>query len=651
MYNLNFKNLFEDGIVHKYLPSLLLDKTTNKNIVWGTDAYEQYGAYYKKDRQIFLDFSISLIQEGVLLPRVQKTKEIQKERTKKKAEVFTPSWLCNKMNNYCDEDWFERKDVFNKEVEDDDTKTWTHTIDKILFANEREWHKYVNSRRIEITCGEAPFLVSRYDTTSGEIIPIEKRNGILDRKLRVVGENTKEEKEWYKWAKQAYKSVYGFEYQGDNLLIARINLLQTFMDYYEYKFEKKTPERWIKTIIDIITWNLWQMDGLNDIAPFGIPQEPLFYGFERENTIDVYCKIKKWKPTGATVIEYRKIKGERGEMKFDYVIGNPPYQENIDNRGEQPPIYHKFYDMATEISDKVELITPARFLFNAGKTPMDWNKKMLQSNHFKVLYYNPTSKDIFGSCIDIKGGISISYIDKTKQFNPINTFQPNSNIRTIINHILQHNIEPISNILYTNTSYKYNKLFFLENEDFINRVSGGSKRYLSSSAFDKFPEVFFDEKPNDKNEYAYIIGRQSNQRCWKYIKLSYLNPPENFNYYKVILPASNGSGLIGETLSTPVVGHTETFISFGKFNIKEDAIACEKYIKSKFARFCLGTKKVTQGNKTAEVWSNVPLQNFTKNSDIDWTKSIPEIDQQLYKKYGLSENEIAFIEKNVKEMT
>ena len=342
-------------------------------------------------------------------------------------------------------------------------------------------------------------------------------------------------------------------------------------------------------------------------------------------------------------------------MKFDYCIGNPPYQLNVENRGEQPPIYHKFYDVATEVADKIELITPARFLFDAGKTPSEWNKKMLQSNHFRVLDYQPTSKEFFGRDVDIKGGVAIGYIDTTKDFTPIDVFIPDETVRNIITRVLQNSSQSLSNILYSNTSYKYDESFFNDNEGFENRVSGGSKRYLSSSVFDKFPEVFLDEKPNDNNEYAHIIGRQNNDRCWKWFKTSYLNPPDNFQYYKVILPASNGSGLLGEALATPVVGHpvvghTETFISFGSFDNEDEAIHLEKYIKSKFMRFCLGTKKVTQGNKTASVWSNVPLQDFTQSSDIDWSKSIPEIDQQLYKKYNLTKEEIEFIESHVKAM-
>ena len=179
-------------------------------------------------------------------------------------------------------------------------------------------------------------------------------------------------------------------------------------------------------------------------------------------------------------------------MNFDFLIGNPPYQENIDNRGEQPPIYHHFYNVAEQVSDKSMLITPARFLFDAGKTPSDWNRKMLSNEHFKVLNYMPDSKDVFAS-VDIKGGVAIGYIDKTQNFGAIDAFIPDETIRTAIGRVKAIMTDSLASILSSKTSYKYDANFFGEHPDMELRVSGGSKRYLSSSAFDKFPEVFYEE--------------------------------------------------------------------------------------------------------------------------------------------------------------
>lgn len=295
------------------LEELLKDHTTNKNIVWATDTYKEYGSAYDKENQMFPDLNINLILNGILLPRTQKTKEQQKERTKAKAEVFTPSWICNKMNNFCDEQWFERKNVFNIENEDN---TWTPTEVKVDFGERKnkryeEWQRYVYSRRIEITCGEAPYIVSRYDATTGEYLNIKNRIGILDRKLRVINENTENESDWYEWTCKAYESTYGFEYQGDNLFFARVNLVQSFIDYYEERFKKKPETKQVKKIADIVSWNIWQMDGLKDIVPYGVPEEKyrqitLFDEIIVESKSDIYCKIKDWR--NGKILEYRSMK-------------------------------------------------------------------------------------------------------------------------------------------------------------------------------------------------------------------------------------------------------------------------------------------------------------------------------------------------------
>jgi hypothetical protein len=200
-----------------------------------------------------------------------KSAEEQIQRIKDKAEVFTPSWVCNAQNNLVDEAWFGRPNVFNTEsIDENGVHTWTPTEGKIAFDNEskdKNWKKYVRDTRLEITCGEAPYLVSRYDTTTGEVIPIERRIGLLDRKLRVVCENCDTSEEWLDMAQEAYKNIYGYEWQGDNLLLAREALLFTFNDYFIAKFGKVPNYRSFKYIAYIISWNVWQMDGLKMVVP------------------------------------------------------------------------------------------------------------------------------------------------------------------------------------------------------------------------------------------------------------------------------------------------------------------------------------------------------------------------------------------------
>lgn len=344
---------------------------------------------------------------------------------------------------------------------------------------------------------------------------------------------------------------------------------------------------------------------------------------------------------------------------FDVVVGNPPYQDNIEHREEQPSIYHYFYDLAEQHSDKYCLISPARFLFNAGSTDKNWNEKMLNDEHIKVLFYEQNSSKVFPH--DIKGGIVILQRDAKKHFGKIGFFTSFSELNSIENKVIDGDFIALGEILHGNTTYKYSQKIWQENPLLINRVSGGSKRYLSSSVFAKLPEIFYDDIPNDGNDYIKILGLENKVRVFKYVRRNYLQSHLNLDKFKVILPSSNGSGAIGEVLSTPLIGepligepligHTETFISFGAFDDYLYAENCLKYVKSKFARVMLGIKKATQGNKTKEVWSKVPLQDFSENSDIDWTQSIADIDKQLYTKYGLDDKEIAFIEEKVKAMS
>lgn len=280
---------------------LLKDRTTKKNICWATDHYISRGpAYYPQEpitKELVTGSNTKLVQ-----PRVAKSQNVQSKRTKEKAEVFTPSWVCNEQNNLVDAAWFGRKDVFNISFE----HSWKTTNEKIIFPEEKKWTDYVDSKRLEISCGEAPYLVSRYDTVSGEEIQLQERIGFLDRKLRVVNENTDNEKDWIKWATRAYQSTYGYEYQGDNILIARENLLYTFIENMEYKFGHKPDLSLLKQIARIISWNIWQMDGITLTAPFSerprvITQMSLFDfididGEEKEQDKEpIPCKIFDWR--------------------------------------------------------------------------------------------------------------------------------------------------------------------------------------------------------------------------------------------------------------------------------------------------------------------------------------------------------------------
>ena len=249
------------------LAVLLRDHTTQRNIFWGTNSYDELGDGYRYNDQISVE-KVSGDNGGIVIPRAFKTIEQQRQRSREMAEVFTPVWICNKQNNLIDNAWFGREGIFNSEIDSDDgTHQWKINKQPIIFPDGKTWRDYVNEDRLEITCGEAPYLVSRYDTVTGKGIPIEARIGLIDRKLRVVSENTKSSTEWLRAVQSAYQSIYGYDWQGDNIFLARKNLLMTFVDYYRDKFGKNPLKKSLQYIAYIISWNIWQMDGLKGVIP------------------------------------------------------------------------------------------------------------------------------------------------------------------------------------------------------------------------------------------------------------------------------------------------------------------------------------------------------------------------------------------------
>lgn len=341
---------------------------------------------------------------------------------------------------------------------------------------------------------------------------------------------------------------------------------------------------------------------------------------------------------------------------FDFCIGNPPYQDNTigDNKTYAPPVYNFFMDEANKIANSVELVHPARFLFNAGSTPKSWNKKILSDSHFKILHYEEDSNKIFNNT-NIKGGIAISYHDECSDYGAIEIFTPYTELNSILHKIKgSSSFIELSSIIVTSYAYHFTEALYIDHPDLKNNLSKGHAYDFKSNVFEKMPTVFYEKEPHNPQKYVRILGRVSNERVYRYILSKYVNEVVNLYSYKVFLPGAIGTGAFGEAISTPIIGNpsdgtTETFLSIGTFDTQKEAEAAIKYIKTKFARSLFGILKKTQAN-TPEKWKYVPLQDFTSSSDIDWSKSIHEIDLQLYRKYGLSDAEIDFIEANVKEM-
>jgi len=340
--------------------------------------------------------------------------------------------------------------------------------------------------------------------------------------------------------------------------------------------------------------------------------------------------------------------------KFDVVIGNPPYQEDAQgdsNRSE--PIYNKFMDAAYEVGTKVVLITPARFLTRAGQTPKAWNEKMLADSHLTVAHFQQDSSLLFPGT-DIKGGIAVTYRDEDREIGPIGTFTPHNEINDLLAKT-RHEAS-LMPIVSSTGLYRFSKKA-MGTVPLIAQVQGAGTgaKITSTSVTALVGHVFFDDIPGESGDHVQIIGISRGRRVRRWVRRDYLEPQASLGKWKVVIAKANNSGAFGETLAGPFVGdpnlaHTDSFMSVGAFDSEAEATAVLAYLKTKFSRALLSVLKTTQDNPKGK-WKHVPLQDFTARSDIDWTKPIPEIDQQLYAKYGLAQAEIDFIESHVKPMS
>lgn len=345
------------------------------------------------------------------------------------------------------------------------------------------------------------------------------------------------------------------------------------------------------------------------------------------------------------------------EKKFDVVIGNPPYQEEAAGASTRSePIYPQFMDAAYEVADRAVLITPARFLSNSGQTKAVWNKKMLSDEHLKVALHVPDSSSLFPGT-DIKGGIAVTYRDAGEVIGPIGTFLGSmaDAMSGVLLKVAQAESVSFATIVSSRALYRFTPSAMTDHPEISQMLGAGSGNQVTPPSLGVLRGIiFFEEKPTDGTDYVRLIGVSRGVRGRSWVRRDYINAPESLDRWKVVIAQANNSGAFGETLSNPFaaepgLGHTDTFLSVGSFETAAEAEACLRYLKSKFARALLSVLKTTQHNAKGK-WKYVPLQDFTSGSDIDWSRSISEIDQQLYAKYGLDAGEIAFIEEKVKPM-
>lgn len=637
---------------------LLQDKTSKKNILWGSDTYAALGPAYAHDSQITPEL-ITGKHCYLIRSRAQKRQDQQSARTKTHAEVFTPMWVCSMMNDAIDNEWFGSSHIFFDEQ--------GNRTDRVAFpegVKNRTWRDYVTSKRLEITCGEAPYLVSRYDVATGESVDIDRRIGMLDRKLRVVDENTADEGEWMRWALRALQSTFGYEFQGDNLLIARLNVLATFEEYLDRRWHREATIAELRKVANIIAWNIWQMDGLTYRIPFDDSSNDAVDLFEAMGVDDAWgqekapdhtprCRVYKWTSNRSETLVSAEGKVS---MKFDYIIGNPPYQEEVegDNKTYAKPIYDRFLDASYKLGNVVEMIHPARFLFDAGSTPKAWNEKMLNDEHLKVLWYCDNSKQVFANT-DIKGGIAVTLHDVNSTLGPVRIFTRFPLLNTILEKTQSGAFTGgLASIMANQNRFNLDEVY--KDYPFYKDVIGsnGKDKRFRNNIFQTVPLLFSNEK-DDSSIPVYGVMGSGNMRTVKFINRKYVDlDHENLQGWKLLVVRANGSGAFGETLGDPIIarpweGYTQTFLGIGPFNTEDAVLHVLRYVKTKFLRAHLGALKVTQDNPI-QLWRLIPLQDFTSASDIDWSQSVADIDKQLYKKYGLSDEEIDFIEKNVKEM-
>lgn len=627
----------------RILDKLLIDKTTGKRIIWATDGYSEYGENYC-DRFEITPGALAGINPVLIQPRSFKALETQQQRTKSKAEVFTPSWIVNKMVNHLDEEWFGRSDVFNIEKD----QTWETETEKIDFQG-KKWKDYVDRSVLEITCGEAPFIVSRYNATTGEIIPIEERIGILDRKLRIVTENTGNEEDWVKWAKRAYESVYGYEYQGDNLLIGRINLLMTFVDYYQSIWNKEAGKDLLTAITNIITWNFWQMDGLNGTVPLGVPQ-PVF---EQMTLFDIedkpeekapLCKVRKWR--AKKTIRYKEIERKEGidmsQKKFDVVIGNPPYQQSDGgNKASAVPVYQKFIEEAEKIVDgQMCFIIPDRW-FAGGRGLDQFREKMKSDDEIKYLYDFNQASDCFPG-MDISGGICFYIKDKNyhgdctfvnhnakfdkevkRSLNEFPVIIRSNAAVSILNKIKQRNLPSLSHQVSSQ------KPFGLRT--YVKPTQSGDLTLRWNKGKGPFPSDQVTSGYGWIDKYKVISSRVFFEHA------GHASKDGNYRVLSVL-----------ERLDPKEIC-TETYIVVGAFDTQKEAENLEKYLKTKFVRFLI-LQVASSIMITKNSFLFVPEFDFSNGKLINWDASVKDIDKQLYELFDLSRDEILLIESSIKEM-
>lgn len=669
--------------VQAVLDTLLKDKSTGKNIIWATDPPEELQTVMYEpvtDRSQITIQQLGLTHYEVVLPRMMKQTDTQQQRTRKKGEVFSPAWVCNKMNNALDADWFrglgaeESAGQFTVEL----PQGWQTVETPVQFpackGKTPAWVQYVQSRRLEVTCGEAPFLTSRYDAATGEMIPVARRIGILDRKLRVVSENVATEDEWRKYATHAVQSTYGYEYQGDNLLLARVNLLLTYAEHLQARWQRKPTKEELQPIATIISWNLWQMDGLHLSVPGGKPQPEteqldLFsmFGAAEPQPPTVSCKVKNWrKGSHGTAQNFETIQEGSTSMKFDYVIGNPPYQEQTtsvvpktNGQVRSKSIFQYFQIEADKIATKASvLIYPgSRWIHRSGKGMADFGLKQINDVTLRRIDFYPNSKEVFPGPVAIADGVSIVLKEKEKQTprfdyvyhnngecvslemdNPGETLIPlNPSDAVIVNKVEQFVND--NKLDYLHGKILSQKLFGIES-DFVESNPNKVREYVSDADVDFSHEIklFTNDKAGKKGRAKWFVAdRNVVSTSVKYI-----------DEWQVVVSSANAGGQKRDNQIEIIDNHSafgRARVALSSFTTKQEAVDFYNYARTYLVRFMF----LMTDEALTSLGKRVPdLMDYTENNPIiDFSAPL---DNQLYQLVGLKPAEIKHIEDTINNL-
>ena len=659
--------------VQAVLPLLLEDKSTRHNIIWATDPPEELRAIADDKSEITIPQLQQMGYEAIL-PRMMKQADTQQERTRKKGEVFSPAWVCNKMNNALDADWFGLESAQTGPFTQELPQSWQTVPEPVSFPESKRktpaWQQYVDSRRLEVTCGEAPFLASRYDAATGVMIPVEERIGILDRKLRVVSENAADEADWCKWAIRAVQATYGYEYQGDNLLLARTNLLLTVTEHLQARWHRPPTTKELHTIANIIAWNVWQMDGLHLSVPGDKPQPEVeqmdlfsMFGVVEEQPPAISCKVKDWRANKTQ--DFETIQEGSTSMKFDYVIGNPPYQEEtveeISKTNGQAPrknIFHYFQLSADQVARRcTDLIYPAgRWIHRSGKGMENFGLQQINDPHLKTLIYYPKSRELFNG-VDIADGIGIVIKDMQKQttgFKYVYSCEQKTisvsmkNPGTELMPLDPRNIAVTEKV---DTVVTKNRLKYLHDRILPRSLFGIESNFVEehpdevtllenvkSMDFEKQIKLFTNDKAGKAGRAKWYVANK------EVIKSS----PEYISQWKVVVSSANAGGQKRDNQLEIMDNHSafgRARVALASFQTKSEAENFYSYVKTYLVRFAF---LMTDESLTA-LGKRVPdLMDYSSHNElVDFSKPL---DEQLYSLFELDKEEINYIESTVNNL-